>query len=193
MKRRSTCSTVAVYLSMLCLNLSCRNQEPHAVLARLEADSPVDAAKLTASDCKLSSTPLDSSSPITVKSSESLELTGIISPGEWSTVGIMNPPMERPNRSIDPGVRCIVLSLFIHGSDMKTENGLKHAMMIEAEPVGKPSQEFRFRAKFKTPAEKGNYVIDLHAQDMSNDTRQRGDDPNKIPGLAIWRRELSVK
>lgn len=94
---------------------------------------------------------------------------------------------------IRPDSRQLALSLFVHGSDLQTNHGIHQGMMIQAQPRSEQSKEFEFRAKFTAPPTPGNYVIDLDAQDMSNNNRVRGEDPKKRPGIAIFRRELSVK
>ena len=157
----------AIIISLTGLLSGCGGQA--TPMRRLEADSPVDASKFKISQCQLDGEALSDSSHISAKRGESVELTGIISSGDWKAASLdedwkYEADEERPPGRMRPAnERQVYLFAFIHASDTTKNIGIVTSEKIENRLKDKNSPDYEFRVRIKAPSGNGKYVLDLQA------------------------------
>jgi hypothetical protein len=195
--RRTAINISAINISLTMFLSGCGGQT--TPMHRLETSFPVDASKFKVSQCQLDGDALSDSSPLSAKRGESLEMTGIISSGDWKAGGLDGDwkyelDEERPPGRMRPSNdREVYLFAFIHGSDTTKELGIVASAKVENRLKDKNSLDHEFRAKIKAPSGNGKYVLDLQAIEMSTAQLKRGEKQTKPASFPIWRRELWVE
>lgn len=168
-------------------------------LPRLEVNNPVISDKFVVESCQHEGRPITGSRPvIETRRGQTTELTGRIRSGTWSASGITgfwklpSDQVGKHEQRSRAGDHFVTLGLFVHGDRPEVDIGVVKTDFVEVRQLPKSLDVVEFRATVPALDQRGTYVIDLQAQEMS-DTPRRGEKQTKPLGFPFWRAELIVK